>query len=94
MIVSQTSRRPRSNGSWSRARGCRLASSASARATSSVNGARVRWITRPGAGIAVMKPRSRPSRPASPDSSAPRRSRRVRVKTACLVLAVTIDGLP
>ena len=31
---------------------------------------------------------------ASPDSSAPRRSSRVRVKTACLVLAVTIDGLP
>ena len=44
--------------------------------------------------MAVMKPRSRPSRSASPDSSASRRSRRVRWKTACRVLAVTIDGLP
>jgi hypothetical protein len=41
-----------------------------------------------------MKPRSRPSRLASPDSSAPGRSRRVRWKTTCRVLAVTIDGLP
>jgi hypothetical protein len=39
MIVSRASRRPRSNGSWSRASFRRLASSASARATSSVNGA-------------------------------------------------------
>ena len=53
--------------------------------TPSVNGGRDRWTTRPAAGIAVMKPRSRPSLPASPDSSAPRRSRRVRWKTACLV---------
>ena len=44
--------------------------------------------------VKLLRDRDQEVLPASPDSSAPRRSSRVRATTACLVLAVTIDGLP